>query len=46
MRIKVLGCSGAEYPGSNSPAFLLDDGIRKMKLDGMQLLRDGETISV
>jgi len=27
MRIKVLGCSGAEYPGSNSPAFLLDDGI-------------------
>jgi ribonuclease BN (tRNA processing enzyme) len=27
MRIKVLGCSGAEYPGSNSPAFLLDDEI-------------------
>ena len=27
MRIKVLGCSGAEYPGHNSPAFLLDDGI-------------------
>src|SRR5512141_2887938 len=27
MRIKVLGCSGAEYPGSNAPAFLLDDEI-------------------
>lgn len=27
MRIKVLGCSGAEYPGSNSPAFLLDDEV-------------------
>jgi len=27
MRIKVLGCSGAEYPGHNSPAFLLDDEI-------------------
>ncbi len=27
MRIKVLGCSGAEYPGSNSPAFLLDGEI-------------------
>ncbi|MBP2682520.1 MAG: beta-lactamase domain protein [Deltaproteobacteria bacterium] len=25
MRIKVLGCSGAESPGMNSPAFLLDD---------------------
>ena len=27
MRIKVLGCAGAEYPGSNSPAFLLDGEI-------------------
>lgn len=27
MRVKVLGCSGAESPGQNSPAFLLDDGI-------------------
>jgi ribonuclease BN (tRNA processing enzyme) len=27
MRVKVLGCSGAESPGSNSPAILLDDGI-------------------
>lgn len=27
MRIQVLGCAGAEYPGSNSPAFLLDGEI-------------------
>ena len=27
MRIKVLGCAGGEYPGNNSPAFLLDDEI-------------------
>ncbi|MGE5239833.1 MAG: MBL fold metallo-hydrolase [Chloroflexota bacterium] len=27
MKIKVLGCSGAEFPGSNSPSFLLDDEI-------------------
>lgn len=27
MRIQVLGCAGAEYPGNNSPAFLLDDEI-------------------
>lgn len=25
MKIRVLGCAGAEFPGSNSPAFLLDD---------------------
>ena len=27
MRIKVLGCSGAEYPGRYSPAFLVDGEI-------------------
>jgi cAMP phosphodiesterase len=27
MEIKVLGCSGGEFPGSNTPAFLLDDEI-------------------
>jgi len=27
MKLMVLGCSGAEYPGTNSPAFLLDGGI-------------------
>ncbi len=27
MKIKVLGCSGAEFPGHNPPAFLLDDDI-------------------
>ncbi len=27
MKIKVLGCSGGEFPGSNAPAFLLDDEI-------------------
>ena len=27
MEIKVLGCSGGEFPGSNAPAFLLDDEI-------------------
>lgn len=27
MNIKVLGCSGAEFPGHNPPAFLLDDDI-------------------
>lgn len=27
MKIKVLGCSGAEFPGHNSPGFLLDDEI-------------------
>ena len=27
MNIKVLGCSGAEFPGYNSPGFLLDDEI-------------------
>jgi len=27
MRIKVLGCSGAEFPGHNLPGFLLDDKI-------------------
>lgn len=27
MKIKVLGCSGAEFPGHNSPGFLLDDKI-------------------
>ncbi len=25
MKIKVLGCSGAEFPGHNPPGFLLDD---------------------
>lgn len=27
MRIKVLGCSGAEYPGKNPPAYLVDGEI-------------------
>ncbi len=27
MKIKVLGCSGAEFPGHNPPGFLLDDAI-------------------
>jgi ribonuclease BN (tRNA processing enzyme) len=27
MRIKVLGCSGAEFPGYSHPGFLLDDEI-------------------
>ncbi|MCL5024186.1 MAG: 3',5'-cyclic-nucleotide phosphodiesterase [Nitrospirae bacterium] len=27
MRIKVLGCSGAEFPGHNPPGFLLDSEI-------------------
>jgi ribonuclease BN (tRNA processing enzyme) len=27
MRIKVLGCSGAEFPGDNAPGFLLDKRI-------------------
>jgi cAMP phosphodiesterase len=27
MNIKVLGCSGAEFPGHNSPGFLLDNEI-------------------
>jgi ribonuclease BN (tRNA processing enzyme) len=27
MKIKVLGCSGAELPGHNTPGFLLDDEI-------------------
>lgn len=27
MEIRVLGCSGGEFPGSNAPAFLLDDEI-------------------
>lgn len=27
MRIKVLGCSGAEFPGHNPPGFLLDGEI-------------------
>jgi cAMP phosphodiesterase len=27
MKIKVLGCSGAEFPGSNFPSFLLDEKI-------------------
>lgn len=27
MKIKVLGCSGAEFPGHNPPGFLLDDEI-------------------
>jgi ribonuclease BN (tRNA processing enzyme) len=31
MKIKVLGCSGAEYPGRYSPAFLVD---REILLDG------------
>lgn len=27
MKLKVLGCSGAEFPGSNSPSFLLEEEI-------------------
>lgn len=27
VKIKVLGCSGAEFPGHNTPGFLLDDEI-------------------
>jgi cAMP phosphodiesterase len=27
MKIEVLGCSGAEFPGHNPPGFLLDDAI-------------------
>lgn len=27
MKVKVLGCSGAELPGSNSPAFLVDGKV-------------------
>jgi cAMP phosphodiesterase len=27
MKIKIIGCSGAEFPGHNSPSFLLDDEI-------------------
>lgn len=27
VKIKVLGCSGAEFPGHNTPGFLLDDKI-------------------
>ena len=27
MKIKVLGCSGAEFPGHNPPGFLLDDAV-------------------
>jgi ribonuclease BN (tRNA processing enzyme) len=27
MKIRVLGCSGAEFPGHNPPGFLLDDQI-------------------
>ena len=27
MRLKVLGCSGAEFPGYNAPGFLLDSEI-------------------
>ncbi len=27
MKIKVIGCSGAELPGHNAPGFLLDDEI-------------------
>jgi ribonuclease BN (tRNA processing enzyme) len=27
MKIRVLGCSGAEFPGSNAPSFLVDDEI-------------------
>jgi cAMP phosphodiesterase len=27
MRLRILGCSGAEFPGNNSPSFLLDDEI-------------------
>jgi len=27
MRLKVMGCSGAEFPGHNAPGFLLDNEI-------------------
>jgi cAMP phosphodiesterase len=27
MKIKVIGCSGAEFPGHHAPSFLLDDAI-------------------
>lgn len=27
MRIRVIGCSGAEFPGHNAPSFVLDDEI-------------------
>jgi cAMP phosphodiesterase len=27
MKLRVIGCSGAEFPGHNAPAFLLDDEI-------------------
>ena len=27
MKIRVIGCSGAELPGHNAPGFLLDDEI-------------------
>ena len=27
MKLKVIGCSGAEFPGHNSPGFLLDEEI-------------------
>lgn len=27
MQLRVLGCSGAEFPGRNPPAFLLDENI-------------------
>ncbi len=27
MKIKVIGCSGSEFPGHNTPAFLLDNEI-------------------
>ena len=27
MKLKVLGCSGAEFPGHNTSAFLIDDSI-------------------
>ena len=27
MKINVIGCSGAEFPGHNAPAFLLDEEI-------------------
>jgi hypothetical protein len=25
MRLKIIGCSGAEFPGHNSPCFFLPD---------------------
>jgi cAMP phosphodiesterase len=47
MKIKVIGCSGAEFPGYNSPAFLLDNCIlfdvgsltNKLKAKEQQLIR-------